>query len=358
MTATLEEVLSELPSRRHARGSTPKQKRRRRRRRIWITLLVVFAAFVGIPCAVVIALLATVSSSYSSNVTVLSDDQAFPNADTRPAAPTDGSQNFLLLGSDSRVGLGDVEDGDATDQRSDTMLLVHVSADKQDVSVMSLMRDLWVTIPGHGEAKLNAAFSYGGVPLAVQTVEGLLGVRIAHIAVIDFEGLKDMSTALGGVDVYSSQAFTSQNMPGFSYVKGINHLQGDAALAFVRERYSFADSDYQRVRNQQAFLKGIVSTLSTPKNLLDVGKLNTFIGATSRYLTVDKGLDFSALVGIGYGMSTSVHFFTLPTAGTGTSADGQSIVLLDQTALDGLASAYQADSVGNYLATNNLLNGN
>src|SRR5690606_19084889 len=88
----------------------------------------------------------------------------FPDEDSRPAPVEGGAQNILLLGSDTRGAISESLDS-ASGNRSDTMMVVHVSADRQDIHVMSIMRDSWVTLPGRGEAKMNAALAYGGVPL-------------------------------------------------------------------------------------------------------------------------------------------------------------------------------------------------
>lgn len=125
-------------------------------------------------------------------------------------------------------------------------MVAHVPEDRSSIQFMSIPRDSWVDIEGHGKAKINAALSYGGLPLAVSTVEGFIGVPINHVAMIDFEGFQLLTDSVGGVDVESSQAFSSG---GHSFTEGTNHLDGEAALAFVRARKQFADGDLQRARN-------------------------------------------------------------------------------------------------------------
>ena len=129
-------------------------------------------------------------------------EQSFPEESARPAETKTGAMNLLLLGSDSRAAsLGEAEAGGPSDQRSDTMMWVHIPADRKNIYMMSIMRDTWVQIPGHGEAKMNAAMALGGIPLVVQTLEGMFKSRIDHVAVVDFEGFKAMTDALGGVTV-------------------------------------------------------------------------------------------------------------------------------------------------------------
>ena len=100
-------------------------------------------------------------------------EQAFPAESARPAESKTGASNLLLLGSDSRAAaLGSAEAGDSSDQRSDTMMWVHIPADHKNIYMMSIMRDTWVKIPGHGEGKMNSAMALGGIPLVTQTLEG------------------------------------------------------------------------------------------------------------------------------------------------------------------------------------------
>lgn len=308
------------------------------------------AVLVVLPLVAAGVVVLLLQNGYRSDVRML-DEDPFPRG-ARPAAGT--GQNVLLIGSDSRRGLGDVASGRATGQRSDTLMLVHLPAQGDAVTVMSIMRDLWVPIPGHGEAKVNAAFSYGGVPLTIRTVESLFDVRIDHVAVVDFAGFADISTALGGVDVVSPKAFESRNVPGYRFRAGVNHVAGEQALAFVRERYAFPDADHQRVRDQQSFLRGVVARVAEQGSLRDVGTVRAFLGATGRSVTVDPGLTFSRAVGLGVRYRSvradDVTFFTLPTLGDGRSEDGQSTVLEDRTAVAGVGAALRDDTVAAWVA--------
>lgn len=329
-----------MPGRRPARRRTA-----RRRRPFLVALIATVGALVG--TAAVIAVVASVfigglARSYDRNADVIAD--AFPKAD-RPAA-TDGAENILLIGSDSRKGLG-------AGGRSDTLMLAHVPADRKAVYLMSIMRDSWVDIPGHGTAKINAASSWGGVPLTVQTVEQLLDVRIDHVAEIDFAGFEGMTDALGGVTVQSPNDFTVR---GQHFVAGANRLDGAEALTFVRERHAFADADHTRVENQQAFLRGIVDGVLSKGTLTNPGRIQDFVAATSKYLSVDAGLDFQTLVGLGWSLRdirpSDLQTFTLPTAGSGTSADGQSYVAVNTGAVQSLSSALRSDDLGRWLQDN------
>lgn len=294
----------------------------------------------------------TVAATFDSTVTHLHG--AFPPAATRPAPLPTNAMNILVLGSDSRGDPTTVGATGVSNQRSDTMMLVHIDADRKDVYVMSIMRDLWVPIPGNGTAKINAALAWGGTPLVIETVEHLLATRIDHIAIIDFQGLKAMTTALGGVDVNSPVAFTTVESPHYIFSKGLNHLDGDQALAFARERYAFPTADYQRVANQQALVKGIVDKLTRGPTLADPGAITAFANALGSHLSVDGQFDLPTILALAASMrlsgASSIHTFTMPTAGTATSADGQSIVTLDQSSLPALQAALAQDHLGAFVA--------
>jgi LCP family protein required for cell wall assembly len=342
------------PARRsgNRRGTGSRRRTSRRRRRPFLVALI---ATVGALVAVA-AVIAVVASVFVGGL-ARSFDQAtatiaepFPSG-SRPV-PVDGAQNVLLIGSDSRSDLD--PDGDhAAGGRSDTLMLLHVPADRQGVSLMSIMRDSWVDVPGHGTAKINAAYSWGGVPLVVQTVERLLDARIDHVAEIDFAGFADMTDALGGVTVQSPQAFEAR---GHSFAAGANRLDGDAALAFVRERYAFADADHTRVRNQQAFMRGVVDGVLSKGTISNPGRIQDFVSATSAHLSVDAGLDFRTLVDLGWSLRdvrpSDLVTFTMPTAGGGTSPDGQSYVAVNTLAVQSLSQALRSDDLENWLRAN------
>ncbi|WP_315511776.1 LCP family protein [Rothia aeria] len=265
---------------------------------------------------------------------------------TRDIVDSPGT-DILLLGSDSRAGSADA--AKVSGQRADTIMLMHIPKDGSGVYLISIMRDSWVNIPGYGSAKVNAALNYGGIGLQVATIEQLLGIKIDHVAEIDFTGFKDLTNAVGGVDVQVPVAFKTGV---WSYTSGTMHMDGSTALAFVRERYSFAAGDYQRVRNQRAYLRGLYNTLKTQGALSSIGKFKTVVDSLSGYLTVDKGLDSSQVANLAAPVitngSTAMHMMSLPNAGPGWSMDGQSIVLVDQKANADLTRALQNDKITDF----------
>lgn len=257
--------------------------------------------------------------------------------------------NILLLGSDTRTG---ADAALVSGSRADTIMLMHIPADGKGVYIISIMRDTWVNIPGYGPAKINAALNYGGISLQVATVENLVGVKIDHVAEVEFEGFKSLVNAIGGVDVQVPFAFTSNV---WTFTPGLMHLNGSGALSFVRERYSFADGDYQRVRNQRAFLRGLYSTMKAKGALSNVASFQSSIESLTDYMRVDQGLNAAQIAQIAAPVLTSgdttMRMTTLPNAGPGWSYDGQSIIFVDQAANAQLAHALQHDTMDQFMAT-------
>jgi anionic cell wall polymer biosynthesis LytR-Cps2A-Psr (LCP) family protein len=172
---------------------------------------------------------------------------------------------------------------------------------------------------------------------------------------IDFEGFRGITEALGGVDVNNPVEFTASFDTHQHFPAGINKLEGQRALEFVRERYSFADGDFHRVANQQLFLRSTLAKLLSARTLTNPVTLYKLVNTASKYITVDKGLNATALASLVYSLRNvrmqDAVFFTLPTAGFGTSTDGQSIILPDYGATAAVGAALGKDRVGQYAAT-------
>jgi polyisoprenyl-teichoic acid--peptidoglycan teichoic acid transferase len=278
-----------------------------------------------------------------------------------PDPYSDTSLNILVMGSDSRGATADEAlSGANSNQRADTLMLVHIPGDRSKIYSISLMRDLWIGIPDHGQAKINAALAFGGVPLMVQTVESLFQQRIDHVAMIDFEGFKGVTDALGGVEVNVPQPFVSRH-EHYAFNAGTQTLDGGHALEFVRERYAFADGDYQRVRNQQAFVRALFAKNLSPETLLNPVKVHNVLSAMAPFISVDSGLDAATLARLALELrdvrANDMVMFTLPTLGIGTSADGQSIVLPDPWAVEHISEALADDSLDTYVASGALAGG-
>ena len=255
-------------------------------------------------------------------------------------------------GENGTDGSGGSEAAQVSGSRADSIMLAHIPADGKGVYLVSIMRDTWVNIPGYGAAKINAALNYGGISLQVATVENLLGIKIDHVAEIEFEGFKALVNSVGGVDVQVPFNF---DINIWSFKQGVQHMDGGAALAFVRARYQFADGDYQRVRNQRAFLRGLYNTMKSKGALDNVGSFQSAVESIAGYMRVDSGLNAAQIAQIAAPVLTSgdttMRMTTLPNAGPGWSYDGQSIVIVNQAANANLSYALQHDSMDQFMAT-------
>jgi LCP family protein required for cell wall assembly len=201
--------------------------------------------------------------------------------------------NFLLLGSDSRAGLGKLAEQTVTGQRADTIIVAHVDTAHRHTVVLSLPRDLLVPIPGHGMNKINTAFNYGP-DVMVQTVEQLTGLQINHYAEINFTGFQELVDALGGVPVCTKEPLIDQlshlNLPK----AGCYNLHGPQALAFVRARHIEGDviPDFSRISRQQQFMRAVIQKSMSIGAVFKIPKL---IQATRHNLIIDKGLNLYSL---------------------------------------------------------------
>ena len=264
-----------------------------------------------------------------------------PSVDGKPV-PTEGvGQNYLVIGSDARPG--------DTASRSDVIVLVHVPEDKKAVQLIHFPRDLYVQIPGRKKDKINAAYAYGGAPLLVSTLQNLLGVKIDHVAKTDFEGFKRMTDAVGGVRVYAEEASGEGR---FGVRQGWNNLDGDQALAFVRERKQLSEGDISRGRRQQAFIKALMIKTLTPSTIANPVTLTRFVDAATSNLVVDKGLDVgqmrSEAISLRNIRSSDIVFITAPFSGYGTAPDGGSIDVVDEAGMTALGKALRTDSMDDY----------
>ncbi|WP_394215564.1 LCP family protein [Brachybacterium vulturis] len=325
----------------------PEPGRRRGRRAALISLLVVAAVVIGVGL-VIGNYLGGLQNSYEKR-TVVQITRGASDGE-RPEEIDGTGRNFLLLGSDKRSAEDAVSQG-VSGQRSDVMMLVHITEDGESVYVMSFPRDLYVDVPGHGKDRINSALAYGGVGLAVTTVENFTGVPIDHVALIDFDGIEGLVDTLGGVDVQVPEDFTAG---GHRFTEGVQTLDGEEALTFVRERKQFAEGDFQRNRNQQAVLKGITEKLISGETLSDPGKLAGTIESISPFLTTDDGLSATAMVELGLSMrsirSNDLYFLSVPHGDPYTTSGGASVVATAEEPMDVLREALRTDDMGTYYA--------
>jgi polyisoprenyl-teichoic acid--peptidoglycan teichoic acid transferase len=244
-------------------GAQEPPRRKRRRYGRWIlgiVLLLILLFFVW----ALLGYLAFRSGVKAAN-------ERLPAAAERALAPQEGAiwtnpTNILVLGAD--VGTG----GRSGTGRSDSILLVRTDPDEHRIAQLSIPRDLRVQIPGHGEDRINAAFAFGGPALAIKTVQGVTGLRINHVVLVDFRSFDDVVDALGGVTVNVRKPILSkfecpfatparcERWPGWRFRKGEQELNGRRALVYSRVRKNLldpGDNDITRTRNQQQVTQAI-----------------------------------------------------------------------------------------------------
>ena len=208
-------------------------------------------------------------------------------------------QNWLITGSDSRQGLSRQQIDslhvgfDLGTLNSDSIMLLHTGSGRP--VLLSIPRDSYVPIPGHGENKINAALGFGGPPLLIQTVEAVTGLRIDHYMGIGFGGLVSVVNNVGGVKICLPTALQDSNS-GVNLSAGCHNLDGAQALSFVRDRHSFTNQDLQRIADQRAFLKALLSKATSPGVYLNPFTAMPFASAAASALAVDKGTHLYNLV--------------------------------------------------------------
>jgi len=260
-----------------------------------------------------------------------------------------GALNLLVAGVDERSGLtahqqDELHVGHVPSTNSDTMMLVHLSADRTRVTVVSLPRDSWVDLPGHGMNKINAAFGLGGPRLMVATVERATRLAINDFIQVNFLGFIRVIDALGGVNVCLPYA-VSDSYSGLRLGAGTHHVDGITALKYARDRHSFALSDLARIQNQQSLLSSLLKQAIGSGTLADPLRLSRFLQAVLAAVKVNQGLDVTALAGQLRGISPGdVRFLTVPLANPNYLApDGQSAVLWDKAAAQRLFTQLRND---------------
>lgn len=341
-----------------ADAATPQQpapRRRRRWLRIVLIIVVIFAVLAGGG-----ALAATLyARNIDGDITrIEAFDQVPQQARPVKEKAAGNAMNFLVLGSDTR-------DPETTGgSRSDTIILLHLPADRSSAQLVSIPRDTWLHIPrsadgrhGNTNAKINAAFAWGGAPLMVQTVEDYTGVRIDHVVMIDFAGFQQIVDALGGVDIDVEQSFTPRySLTGSlrKFETGLQTMDGATALDYARERYAFKDGDFARIRHQQQVIRAVLSKASSGGVLTSPGRLDSFLRATADAVAVDKTLNLFGMAGDLRDLrSQNLTFYTSPTAGTGTRGD-QSVVLADREKAKVFFDAVRRDDAAKIAATGTL----
>jgi len=299
---------------------------RRRGWRRWLRprrVLVILAGLVALIVVAAVAVYFSVNSKLTK-VDVLS-----------PVSFTSAGTNWLITGSDSRAGLNRKEENqlalghDISGSRSDTILLLHVPANGTPPTLVSLPRDSYVPIPGHGYNKLNAAYAFGGPKLLVQTVQNVTGLPVAHYMGIGFGGLVSVVNDVGGVQM-CLKAPMKDPKAGLNLKPGCQTLNGDQALGFVRTR-AFAEGDLQREQDQRLLIKGILSKMTSAGTLANPFAIVPAANGAASAITIDQGTGLTQLISVAFALRNPVTT-TVPIANPGLSTSVGSAVEWNHTA--------------------------
>jgi LCP family protein required for cell wall assembly len=288
-------------------------------------------------------------------------DGVFEGLGERPPVATHGQAadavNLLVMGTDRRSDTGTTgTDARAPEwvpgaQRTDTLMLVHIDGDRRGAYVISLPRDSWVAVPGHGMDKINAAFSYAGPSLAVETVEDLTGVRIDHLAVVDWEGFRQLTDSVGGVTVNVPQT-VHDSARGITWTAGEHTLDGQQALDYVGQRYGLPRGDLDRVRRQQYFLRMLLEESLHAEMRKDPRMLYGFLETVTRHLSVDDEWSTKEMADLMLSLrnlrTADIGYLTVPIWKLGQEGD-QSVVYLDFVRSEQLWRAVRNDRVASWV---------
>lgn len=286
--------------------------------RVVTTISVVVLASAGIGHAVV--------TSLDADITRV---DPFKDMKNRPEAGN--GMNVLLVGTDGRDKITEAERrkyrlGGAPCRCTDTIMIVHISEDRERASIVSLPRDSYAEAPGHTDAvtgkqhgphplKLNAAYAQGGPTLTVRTVENMTHVKIDHYLEVDFTSFMKTVDVLGGVRICTAQPL-KDSYTGLDLAAGSHLLGGGQALQYVRSRHADGSSDLGRMQRQQRFLAALVEHATSSGVLLNPMKFRDVTRSVLGSVRADKGFGTDELLDLGRAMRnfspSSSEFTTVP----------------------------------------------
>jgi LCP family protein required for cell wall assembly len=261
-------------------------------------------------------------------------DASITHVDALSGAADTPGDTFLIVGSDSRAGWAD--DG-TVGARTDTIMVLHQPV-KGPPALISIPRDSYVEIPGHGKNKINAAFAFGGPKLLVLTVESLTGLTIDHYLEVGFLGVSDVVNALGGVDL-CYDADVNDPYSALVWTAGCHRVDGATALAFARWRHGAPLGDIGRTDHQRQLVSAVAHRALAPSTLLNPFAVLRVTDAGLRSFRVDSGtsaLDLAwAAGGFGAARGDGMVTGTPPLSTLDHRVDGVgSTVLLDPEKID------------------------
>lgn len=265
--------------------------------------------------------------------------------------PSGDDLTFVIVGSDSRAGLDDLENfGDAGGARGDVIMLVRLDPQTSTAQMLSIPRDLWVSIEGHGENRINAAYSFGGPSLLVSTLQDNLGVEINHYVEVDFVGFQALVDEVGGIDIDFPNA-ARDSKSGLDIAAGTQSLDGSEALAYARSRHyqelqngswvSVDADDIGRTGRQQEVMKAIISELKSPSSIAEAGDIASTM---SQHMTIDSNLAEASVASLLWDykgiLTGDIIGATLPTSGR--TIGGRSVVVAQEPEASNMLANFKA----------------
>ncbi|WP_067497357.1 LCP family protein [Actinoplanes sp. TFC3] len=350
-------------------------KTQRPRRRLRIVLAVVLALFV-VGSAAAVAGTRLLSRRYEGAVERADLLPAAPPASAgAPAEPpkVSGPMNLLIVGSDSRTK------GDPSDGRSDVVILIHIPKSTSKAYVISIPRDTYVPIAtaggGRGSRnKINAAYAWGGVPRLVQTLNQYGNIKVDWPVLVDFAGIRKLTDLVGGVDVtidrrtVDSYRFLPENSPYPSapctdpqgrsrrcvvFAAGRQHLDGQLAEYYVRQRRGLPNDDIDRSKRHQQYLRALAEKIAAQNTLTDPRGLDRLVRTAAGMLTVDTHMPVQRLAFTLRGLrANDMTFMTLPIAENRNVPGVGAVMVPDAARSRELFAALREDNLEKYVRDN------
>ena len=310
-----------------------------------------------------------VASSGAVNFFSKAASSAIPRSKALQGAPQskNGDTNILLIGLDSRRdNEGNpipreiaklLRTGPATvgGYNTNTLILIHVPANGKKAVAVSIPRDNYVNVPGHGMKKIKEAYSYAkytedsklykegvkqplrerlsrdaGRVATIATVSQFLDVPIDHFAEVNMIGFYDLAIALGGIQVCLNKAVSDTKYSGAVFPAGLQTISGADALRFVRQRHGLPNGDLDRTHRQQAFIAGVITKFRTQGIFGDIGKISALLDVAKKDVVIDSGFDVLGFLPQAKALTSgNIKFHTLPIEGY-VMRNSQSVNLVDE----------------------------
>ena len=265
-----------------------------------------------------------------------------PDVSARKAP--DGVETYVLMGTDSR-------NPKTQRGRSDSLMIAYVNKAHDKVYLISFPRDLYVKIPGYAKQKINAAYSYGGAPLMVRTLESFTGTKMDHAALVNFNSFVNMVDSVGGVTVHNPYT-GCDNHQHLCWKKGNLKLSSFDALHYVRWRHGLPNGDITRSQNQQRVVKAVLEKVMSPGNLANPSKLSGIISEAGKNVVLDESLTNKVILEKALGMRLSsgadIRTITAPIVGYYMDPIYGSVDLVNGPRMRELRGAMANDSLDSY----------